>query len=122
MYVTLADIVVIVHVAFVLFVVLGGLLATRWLRLAWLHLPAAAWGAIIELTGGECPLTPLENALRAWGGGAGYPESFVEHYLVPVLYPATLTRDVQLVLGMFVLGVNAGIYSRLLRRSPSEKD
>lgn len=115
MYLALADVIVLVHIAFVLFVVFGGLLVPRWPRLAWVHVPSAAWGVLIEFTGSGCPLTPLENSFRALGGGAGYADSFVEHYFVPVLYPAMLTHEVQLVLGMFVLGVNAGIYWRVIR-------
>ena len=109
-YRLLADALVVLHCAFVLFVVLGGLLVLwRW-RLAWLHLPAAAWGAGIELVGGICPLTPLENHLRRLGGQAGYPGGFVEHYLLPALYPDGLTPRIQIVLGLLVLAVNLGLY------------
>ena len=87
-----ADAVVVLHVCFVLFVLLGGLLALRWPRLTWVHVPAALWGVVIELGGWICPLTPLENALRQRGGSAGYHGDFVEHYILPVLYPAGLTR------------------------------
>jgi hypothetical protein len=112
----LADAVVIVHFAFVLFVVAGGLLALRWPRAAWLHLPAAAWGALIELQGWICPLTPLENELRRRGGEAGYAGGFVEHYLVPVLYPAGLQRATQLVLAALVVGVNVAVYTTVVVR------
>lgn len=108
--------VVLLHFAFILFVVLGGLLVLRWPRLAWLHLPAAAWGAAIELTGGVCPLTPLENALRRAAGEAGYGGGFIEHYLLPIIYPAALTRDIQLVLGLAVLLLNVAVYAWILRR------
>jgi Protein of Unknown function (DUF2784) len=110
-----ADVTVLVHLAFVLFVVLGGLLAARWPSVAWVHLPAAAWGAWVELAGWVCPLTPLENWLRTQGGGTAYASSFVEHYLMPLLYPAVLTRETQYTLGVLVLLVNAVIYVALLR-------
>lgn len=116
LYRFLADAVVAFHLGFVLFVVLGGLFALRWPRAAWLHLPAAVWGAGIELLGGICPLTPLENRLRDLGGEAGYAGGFVEHYLLPVLYPDALTRDVQYVLGAFVILFNLAVYSVVLRR------
>ena len=112
----LADLVVVAHFAFVLLVVLGGLLVLRWPRLAWVQLPAAVWGVVIEWEGWICPLTPLENSLRARGGAAGYGGGFVEHYLLRVLYPAGLTRNVQIVLGLIVLVVNATAYGLLLAR------
>jgi hypothetical protein len=112
----LADLTVALHLAFVFFVVLGGLLALRWPAAAWLHLPAAAWGAWIEFAGRVCPLTPLENWLRREGGEPVYTSGFVEHYLLPLLYPASLSRELQLVLGAFVLLVNAVIYAIVLRR------
>jgi len=105
-----ADLVVLIHFAFILFVVAGGLLVLRWPRLAWLHLPVVAWGAGIELIGWVCPLTPLENALRRAAGEAGYAEGFIEHYVLPVIYPAALTREIQLALGLFVLIANLAIY------------
>ena len=116
MYRTLADIVLVVHGAFVAFVVLGGLLVLRWPRLAWVHIPAAVWGALIEFAGWICPLTPLENWLRMRAGEAGYSEGFVEHYILPVLYPAGLTRNTQFVLGALVLVVNAAVYTILVMR------
>ena len=112
----LADLVVVVHLAFVLLVVFGGLLVLRWPRLALIQLPAAVWGVVIEWAGWICPLTPLENSLRARSGAAGYGGGFVEHYLLRVLYPAGLTRDVQIVLGLTVLLVNAIAYGLLLAR------
>jgi hypothetical protein len=112
----MADIVVVIHFAFVLFVVLGGLLVLRWPRLAYVHLPAAAWGVLIEFAGWICPLTPLEQSLRQRAGGQGYSGSFIEHYLLPLLYPSALTRDIQLVLGSVALAVNLGIYAYVLRR------
>ncbi|HEX7183762.1 MAG TPA: DUF2784 domain-containing protein [Thermoanaerobaculia bacterium] len=112
----LADLVVVLHSAFVLFVVLGGLFALRWPRAAWLHLPAAIWGAGIEFLAGICPLTPLENHLRRLGGEAGYSGGFVEHYVLPVLYPEELTRGVQLAIGTFVVVLNVVIYAVVWRR------
>ena len=109
-YRLLADLLVLAHLAFVLFVVLGGLLVLRHPRLAWVHLPAAAWGAIIEFTGWICPLTPWEQALRRLGGQAGYAGGFIEHYLLPVLYPSGLTASIQLVLGIFVVAINVAIF------------
>lgn len=112
----LADLVVVAHAAFVCFVVAGGLLALRWPRAAWLHLPAAAWGTWIELSGGICPLTPLEQRLRRAAGEAGYSGGFIEHYLEPVLYPIGLDRRTQLVLGILVIGINAAVYLKVARR------
>ena len=114
----LADVVVGLHFAFVLFVVLGGLLVLRWPRVAYLHIPAAVWGAWIEFTGGICPLTPLENSLRLRAGETGYTGGFIEHYLLPVLYPSDLTRTIQVLLGALVIAVNLAIYIYLLRRRP----
>src|SRR4029079_13615547 len=94
----------------VLFVVLGGLLVLRWPRLAWVHLPAAAWGAWVEFSSTICPLTPLENHLRHLGGEAGYSGGFIAHYIMPVLYPAGLNPRVQVVLGVFVVALNVGAY------------
>ena len=115
-YQGLADTVVLLHITFVLFVVLGGLLVLRWRRVAWAHVPAALWGVAIEWTGWECPLTPLENWLRARGGQLGHAGGIVEHSLVPVLYPATLTRNDQLVLGAAVLVTNVLLYGQVIRR------
>lgn len=116
MYGVLADVVLAAHFLFVLFVVLGGLLVLRWPRLAWVHLPAAAWGAAIEFFGWICPLTPLENDLRARAGQAGYEGDFVARYLMPVLYPDGLTRDAQFVLAGCVLVLNLAIYAGVLGR------
>lgn len=112
-----ADALVVLHLAFVAFVVLGGLLVLRWRWLAWVHIPAAIWGAWIEFAGWICPLTPLENRLRAQAGQQGYGTSFVEHYLLPVLYPAALTRELQWLLGGVVIAVNAAVYLIVWRRS-----
>ena len=111
-----ADAVLLAHAGFVAFVVLGGFLVLRWQRLAWVHLPVVAWGAGIELTGGICPLTPLENHLRALAHEQGYAGGFVEHYVFGLLYPEGLTRDVQIALGLGVLALNAAVYARLLYR------
>lgn len=111
----LADILVLLHLLFVVFVVAGGFLLLRWPRLAWLQLPAAVWGATIEFSSGICPLTPLENRLRALGGEAGYSVSFVERYLMPILYPANLTVPTQFVLGGLVVVVNLIAYALAYR-------
>jgi len=109
----LADAVLVLHLAFILFAVLGGLLVLRHPRLAWLHLPAVAWGVLIEFAGWICPLTPLENRLRIQGGEAGFSGGFINHYLVPLIYPDGLTRELQWLLGGLVLAINAAIYLRL---------
>lgn len=116
MFRLLADLVVLVHLAFVVFVVAGGLLVWRRPRWLWLHLPAAAWGAVVELGGFVCPLTPLERALRRRAGEAPYGGSFVEEYVLPLLYPVGLTRELQWVLGAGVLAVNGLVYGLLWRR------
>ncbi|HMF99855.1 MAG TPA: DUF2784 domain-containing protein [Gemmatimonadaceae bacterium] len=115
-YRALADLILALHLVFVLFVVLGGLLVLRWPRIAWLHIPAAIWGVLIEYTGRICPLTPLENSLRTRGGAAGYSGGFIEHYIQPVLYPAGLTRSTQVVLGSVVLLLNLAAYGIALSR------
>ena len=116
-----ADLVIIAHSAFVLFVILGGLLVVRWPKLAYLHLPAALWGAWIEFSGRICPLTPLENALRRQAGEAGYSGGFIEHYILPALYPSGLTRTTQAALGLIVVLINLGIYGYLvLRKRPAQ--
>ncbi len=121
-YLILANLVLALHLAFVVFVTLGGLLVLRWPRLAWVHVPAAAWGAAVEFTGWYCPLTPLENRLRRLAGESGYSGGFVEHYLLATLYPEGLTRATQFWLGLFVVVLNAliylWVYRRLTRRRP----
>lgn len=107
----LADLVLVIHLLFIVFAVGGGLLALRWRWMPWLHLPALAWGATVEFTGWICPLTPLENALRQAGGAAGYAESFIERYLLPLIYPGALTRELQFVLGGLLLLINAAVYA-----------
>jgi hypothetical protein len=112
----LADLVLLLHLAFILFVVAGGLLALRWRWAPLVHLPAAVWGVFIEVSGGICPLTPLENALRRAAGSSGYPGSFIDHYLVPVVYPDSLSHPVQLVLAGLVVLVNGLVYMAVFRR------
>ena len=109
-YSWLADLILCIHVSFVLFVVIGGLLMLRWQWVAWLHLPAAAWGAFVEFTGWICPLTPLENWLRAQGSEISSRSDFIAQYLLPVLYPGDLTQDIQLLLGTGVVVLNTAMY------------
>jgi hypothetical protein len=109
-----ADVVLLVHLAFIVFALLGAALARRWRWMPLVHVPAAAWGFFVELTGRICPLTHLENYLRVKAGQSGYAESFVEHYLLAVIYPAGLTREVQLVLAAVVVIVNAALYGWLV--------
>jgi len=110
-----ADATVLLHVAFVAFAVAGGLLVARWPRVAWAHLPAVVWAAWVELAGLTCPLTPLENYFRGRAGDAEYTASFIEHYLLPMLYPSALTRPAQWVLGGLVLAINVAIYGFVVR-------
>ena len=117
LYRVLADLVVFAHLAFIVFVLLGGLLTLRWRSLPWVHVPAAAWGAAVEFFGWFCPLTPLENSLRRAGGSAGYSDGFVERYLVPIIYPEELTREVQYLLGFTVVALNCAAYIMVWRRS-----
>ena len=116
LYRLLANAVVVMHALFILFVVIGGFLAWRRRWVAAIHIPCAVWGILIEYRGWICPLTPLENSLRARAGQAGYGGGFVEHYLLPVIYPSGLTPRVQMVLGTFVLAINVLAYAVLLRR------
>ncbi len=112
----LADLVLLLHLAFIVFVVAGGLLALRWRWVPLVHVPAALWGVYIEVSGGVCPLTPLENALRRDAGLSGYAGSFVEHYLVPLIYPDLLSQPLQLVLAGVVVLTNAFVYTAIWRR------
>ncbi len=116
-YRLLADGVVVVHLCFVAYVVLGALLAFRWPKLVWLHLPALLWGIWIEFSGRICPLTPLENWLRQKGGEAGYSTSFIEQYVIPMLYPADLTASTQWLLGTLLVLINAALYGLLMRHN-----
>ena len=109
-----ADAVVLLHFGFILYVLLGGLLSYKWLCLLWLHLPAVIWGAVMSMAGWICPLTPLENKLRAAGGGGHYSSGFIEHYILPVIYPAGLSRELQTTMGVALLVVNALVYLGLI--------
>lgn len=111
-----AELVVLLHFGFIAFVGLGAFLSLRWPWAAWLHVPAALWGAAIELRRGVCPLTPLEQRLRRAAGDAGYSGSFIEHYLLPIIYPSWLGEYSQYVLGALVVVVNLAIYGWLLLR------
>jgi hypothetical protein len=116
LYRALADLVVIAHFTFIVFVVFGGLLVLRrwWLSMA--HLPAVAWGISIELSGGLCPLTPLENHFRRLSGSVGYSGGFIEHYLLPLIYPANLEREMQILLAALVFLVNLAVYGLAVRQ------
>lgn len=116
LYRLLADAVLLLHLAFILFVVFGAPLVWRFRRLAWLHLPAVIWGGVIQFTGGVCPLTPLENHLRRLGGEVGYDGGFIEHYLLPVIYPPGLTHEMQVAFGFAVIVINGLAYGWLLFR------
>jgi hypothetical protein len=114
-YRLLADIITVLHLAFVVFVLLGGFLILRWRRSVWFHVPAVLWAVVVEWAGWVCPLTPLENWLRAKGHVQGYSQGFVEHYLVPVLYPEALTPGIQVALGALVVVVNLLVYGYAFR-------
>ncbi|MDX9741633.1 MAG: DUF2784 domain-containing protein [Gammaproteobacteria bacterium] len=111
-----ADAVLLVHFLFIAFVVAGGFLVLHWPRMAVLHLPAAAWGVLVEWMGWPCPLTPLEQMLRRAAGQEGFQGGFIEHYLWPLIYPEGLTRELQLVFGLLVLLINVTIYGAILAR------
>lgn len=115
-YLVLADLLVLIHFSFVVFVVMGGILALRRPWWSWFHLPAALWGVVVEVGSFICPLTPLEIYLRVKGGGEGYSSGFIENYLLPILYPAGLTRGHQIFLGIAVLVANSIIYGAVYRR------
>ncbi len=115
-YRVLADSILLLHLAYILFVVFGSFAVPRWPRLAWIHLPAVLWGAWLEFFGWICPLTPLENMLRRLGGEAGFGGDFIGHYLTSAIYPEGLTRTAQIMLGMSVLAINLTVYWRLWRR------
>lgn len=115
-YGLLGDAVVVVHLLFIVFAVLGGLLVLWRPWIAWLHVPAMVWAAYIEFAGGICPLTPLENHYRRLGGEAGYSGGFIEQYITPMIYPEGLTREIQIVLGVVVIGVNLLVYGLLFRK------
>lgn len=117
-----ADLTLIVHLAFIVFVLLGGLLCLYRIRWAWLHLPSMAWGLWVEWTGWICPLTPLENHFRQMSAGQGYREGFVEHYLIPIIYPEQLTIPLQWFLGFLVLIVNIFIYMCVLKKQRKQQE
>jgi hypothetical protein len=116
MYRFFADVLVVVHFLFILFVLAGGILVLRRPRLAILHLPAVIWGAAVELCGWICPLTPLENYFRGLSGSTGYSGDFVEHYLIPLIYPENLTIGTQYILGWMVIIVNLIFYLIVWRK------
>jgi hypothetical protein len=111
-----ADFVLLLHLAFILFAVLGAVMAVWWNWIPLVHVPVAAWGIFVEITGRSCPLTYLENYLRIKAGQSGYTESFIEHYLLEIIYPAGLTRDIQFVFAGVVIVINTAIYGWLLVR------
>ena len=111
----LADIIVFVHLLFILFVTLGGLLVLKWKWVVYLHIPAAIWGALIEFMGWICPLTPFENHMRRLGGESGYSGDFVEQYIIPLVYPSGLTREIQIMLGIAVIVINMAVYFVVIR-------
>lgn len=115
-YGNLATLVVIGHFAFIVFVMFGGLLALRWPRATWIHIPLFLWGCYVELAGEVCPLTPLENRFRRLAGEAEYAGSFIEHYLLPIIYPQGLTRTVQVVLGAGLVCLNVAVYGWVVLR------
>ncbi len=115
-YVLLADVIAFVHLLFVLFVMFGALFILRWPAFLWIHPPSLLWGVIVECTGAICPLTPLESRLRLLGGGAGYTEDFLSHWLLTVLYPESLTRELQIAMGAALLLMNMGLYVWIWRR------
>ncbi|MGA8707583.1 MAG: DUF2784 domain-containing protein [Steroidobacteraceae bacterium] len=117
----LADAVLLVHAGFAVFVITGGWLALRWRGLIWVHLPASLWGAAIEYGGWLCPLTSLEHQLRRQAGEAAYSGDFVQHYVTSALYPAALTRPIQVVLGTLVVVINAAAYGLIWRRSQRQR-
>jgi hypothetical protein len=110
-YRALADLVLVLHLLFILFVALGALAVVRYRWMAWAHFPMVVWAALIEFAGWHCPLTPLENWLRRRGGEAGYASGFIEHYLLPIIYPGSLTREIQIALGALVVIVNGLLYA-----------
>jgi len=117
-----ADFVVIIHFGFIVFVVLGGLLVFRWPKLMWLHLPAVAWGVVIEFAGFICPLTPLENRLRIAAGESGYSGGFIDQYLIPVVYPDGLNRPTQIALGILVVSINLVLYGVVVAKRKRNKE
>lgn len=120
LYSLAAAAVLLFHLAFILFALLGAILTARWRWMPLCHLPIAAWAVFIEMSGGRCPLTDLENFLRRQAGQSGYSESFIEHYLVAIIYPAGLTRDLQFLFAGIVIAINLVVYARLMLRKPNQ--
>ena len=120
-YRVLADLVLVFHLAFIIFILAGGLLALRWHWAPLFHVPATFWGVFIEISSGICPLTPLENLLRNAAGVSGYSGGFIEHYIVPAIYPPALTQPTQFALGCFVVAANVLVYFVVWRRHSSAK-
>ena len=111
-----ADLIVLIHFCFILFVIFGGFLALKWRKIIWLHLPAATWGTLIELYGWICPLTILENQLRLDNDNGAYSTGFIEHYIIPLIYPEGLTPEIQIILGIVVIVVNLFIYTLVFKK------
>ena len=111
-----ADLLVLIHFSFIIFVVLGGLLVLRWPKVAWAHLPAVAWGAWIEFAHATCPLTPFEKSLRAAAGQDAYEGGFISHYIIPLIYPPGFDAETATILGYIVISVNVMFYSIVLNR------
>lgn len=122
LYKLAADLLVLIHFSFIIFVVLGGLLVLRWPGVAWAHVPAAAWGAWIEFARGICPLTPWEKFLRARAGGDSYEGGFIDHYITPLIYPPGLSEDAATLLGFLVLAINLLIYAVVVYRRVQRRD
>ena len=120
-YRVLADLVLVFHLAFIVFVLAGGLLAMRWRLAPYLHLPGVLWAVLVEVSGGQCPLTPLENLLRRAAGASGYSGGFIEQYLVPAIYPAPLSSSLQLLLAAFVVLTNIVVYLVVWRQRTSTR-
>ncbi len=115
-----ADLIVLIHFSFILFVIFGGFLALKWRKFIWLHVPAAVWGTLIEFFGWLCPLTTLENELRRNNDGEAFSTGFIEHYIIPLIYPEGLTRDIQIVLGFVVIVFNLFIYTLIFKKWTGE--
>ena len=111
-----ADFLVVIHLAFIVFVLFGGLLVLKWSKVSILHIPCILWATLIEFRGWICPLTPLEHHFRETAGDAGYTGGFIDHYLMPVIYPEELTQGIQIALGVTVLAINLGVYGVVLFR------
>ncbi len=115
LYQIAAELVLILHLGFIGFVIAGGVAVRWWPRIAWLHAPLFVWGSVVNLAGWVCPLTPLENQLRRLAGESGYPGSFIEQYVAPVVYPAGMTSDLALAAGVSLLVWNVAVYAWAFR-------